>query len=277
MRRSLLFIPSNNPGMVQNANLFGADAAIFDLEDAVSVQEKDSARNLLRESLDTISGLEKIVRINGMDTPYFDADLKMLIKTTADTIMLPKAGIQEVQKLDLLLTKANSPIRILPIIELAASLLEVEAIAVLPRVDGLLLGAEDLTSDLEVERTVEGVEIAYARSKMSLACKGARIDAIDTPCTNTTSDEEVKMDALRAKQLGMNAKACIHPNQVAIVNTVFSPSHLQIKQAKRIIEAAKSAQGAFSLDGKMIDKPIIERSKKILEKAKRFNMEDHDE
>ena len=277
MRRSLLFIPSNNPGMVQNANLFGADAAIFDLEDAVSVQEKDSARNLLRESLDTISGLEKIVRINGMDTPYFDADLKMLINTTVDMIMLPKARIREVQKLDQLLTEAKSSIQILPIIELATSLLEVETIATLPRVDGLLLGAEDLTSDLEVERTTDGQEIAYARSKMSLACKGARIDAIDTPCTNTVSEEEVKMDAIRAKQLGMNAKACIHPNQVAIINTVFSPTMLQIKQAKRIIEAAKSAKGAFSLDGKMIDKPIIERSKKILEKAKRFNMEDHDE
>lgn len=283
MRRSLLFIPSNNPAMLQNADVFGSDSVIFDLEDAVNVTEKDNARNLLYYYLLEHNNLnmEVIVRINGLDTTYYKNDLEKIVSDNIDAIMLPKARINEIKKLDSLLTEIEfkkglkKNIKIIPIIELAISVLEVDIIASLPRVDGILLGAEDLSSDLEVERTKEGKEIEYARSKVAMACKAYQIDAIDTPFTDVTDNEGLQKDCNNCKVLGMNAKAAIHPNQIDIINESFLPSNKLITWAKRVMiateEANKKGLGAFSLDGKMVDKPVIERAKKILTKAERFN------
>ena len=280
MRRSLLFIPGNNPGMLQNANLFNADGVILDLEDAVSINDKDSARFLVQNFLESFSveNLEIIIRINGLDTIFYEEDLEAIIGENLDTIMVPKAHSDDLIKLDELLTKYENKlklakkIKLIPIIELCDSLLEVEKIASLPRVDGILLGAEDLTSDMEVERTATGDEIMYARSKVSLACKAYKIDAIDTPFTNTSAEDLLLKDCQTALTLGMNAKACIHPNQIITVNEVFSPSEKAIKFALRVIEASKNNPGVFSLDGKMVDKPIIERSEKVIRKAKKFGL-----
>ena len=283
MRRSLLFIPSNNPGMLQNADVFGSDSVIFDLEDAVNVTEKDNARNLLYYYLQEHSNLnmEVVVRINGLDTDYYKEDLEMIVSDNIDSIMLPKARVKELKELDSLLTeleerkKLTKRIKVLPIIELAISVLEVDEIASLPRIDGILLGAEDLSSDLEVERTKEGKEIEYARCKVAMACKAYQIDAIDTPFTDVNDNEGLKKDCLNCKVLGMNAKAAIHPNQIDIINDSFLPTQKLITWAKRVMiateEANKKGIGAFSLDGKMVDKPVIERAMKILRKAERFN------
>lgn len=283
MRRSLLFIPSNNPAMLQNADVFGSDSVIFDLEDAVNVTEKDNARNLLYYYLLEHQNLnmEVVVRINGLDTPYYKDDLDKIVSDNIDCVMLPKARIRDVKKLDSLLTEIefknhlNKQIKILPIIELAISVIEVDEIASLPRVDGILLGAEDLSSDLEVERTKLGKEIEYARSRVAYACKAYQIDAIDTPFTDVTDNKGLYDDCICCKELGMNAKAAIHPNQIDTINECFLPSEKLIKWAQRVIiateEANKKGIGAFSLDGKMVDKPVIERALKILKKAERFN------
>ena len=283
MRRSLLFIPSNNPAMLQNADVFGSDSVIFDLEDAVNVTEKDNARNLLFYYLQEHSTLnmEVVVRINGLDTEYYKDDLEKIVSDNIDAIMLPKARISYLKQLDELLTdleqrkKLTKKIKVLPIIELAISVLEVDVIASLPRVDGILLGAEDLSSDLEVERTKEGKEIEYARSKVAFACKAYQIDAIDTPFTDVNDNEGLKKDCESAKTLAMNAKAAIHPNQIDTINESFLPTQKLITWAKRVMiateEANKKGIGAFSLDGKMVDKPVIERAMKILKKAEKFN------
>lgn len=167
-------------------------------------------------------------------------------------------------------------IGVIPIIELASSILDVREIATSPRVNGLLLGAEDLSSDLEVSRTLAGDEIFYARSMIAISCRAYNIDAIDTPFTDVRNEEGLLADSQKARGLGMNAKACIHPNQIDIVNKIFSPSKEQIEQALRILKAFENAQkegkGVFSLDGKMVDKPIIERAKKTIDKAKRFGL-----
>ena len=283
MRRSLLFIPSNNPAMLQNADVFGSDSVIFDLEDAVNVTEKDNARNLLYYYLKehTNLNMEVVVRINGLDTTYYKDDLEKIVSDNIDTIMLPKARTPELLELDQLLTeieqrkKITKKIKVLPIIELALSVLEVDTIACLPRVDGILLGAEDLSSDLEVERTKEGKEIEYARSRVAMACKAYKIDAIDTPFTDVNDNEGLKKDCEVAKTLAMNAKAAIHPNQIDTINEAFLPTPKLITWAKRVMiateEANKKGIGAFSLDGKMVDKPVIERAMKILKKAEKFN------
>ncbi len=282
MRRSLLFIPSNNPAMLQNADIFGADSVIFDLEDAVNITEKDNARNLLFYYLSAHENLpmEVVVRINGLDTKYYQEDLEKIVSDNIDTIMLPKATIEYVNELDKLLTeienrkKMSKKIKVLPIIELAISVLQVDTIASLNRVDGILLGAEDLTSDMEVVRTKKGVEIEYPRAKVAMACKAYKIDAIDTPFTDVNDNLGLKEDALHAMQLGMNCKAAIHPNQLDTINEVFMPSQTQIIWASRVMKANEDANakglGVFSLDGKMVDKPVLDRARKILAKAKKF-------
>ena len=284
MRRSLLFIPGNNPSMLRNADIFQSDAVIFDLEDAVSISEKDNARKLVKNFLETTNNYpnEVIIRINGFDTPYYQADLEEIVSEKIDAIMIPKARVSEINELSEILKNLEDErniskrIKIIPIIELAISLLEVEEIAKLERVNGILLGGEDFTSDLEVERTLAGNEILYARSKIVISCKAYQIDAIDTPFTDVNRNDLLREDALFSKGLGMNAKTAIHPNQIEVINEVYSPSKEQINWATKVLIAAEEASerqlGVFSLDGKMIDKPIISRAQKIIDKAKRFKL-----
>ena len=278
MRRSLLFIPGNNPGMLQSCDIFEADAVIFDLEDAVSTTEKDSARFLVTNYLKTYKpSLEVVVRINGFDTPFYQKDLNELLKLeNLNTIMLPKARVSDLITLSKMIKDLNKNIKIIPIIEQAISLIEVEEIARFELVDGILLGAEDYTKDLEVVRTKEGNEIFYARNRIITACKAYKIDAIDTPFTDTNDTEGLVKDTLFAKSIGMNAKSAIHPNQVESINKLFTPTSKEIDYAQRVLiardEAFKKGLGVFSLDGKMVDKPVIERAEKVIEKAKKFGV-----
>jgi len=284
MRRSLLFIPSNSPAMLQNADIFGADGVIFDLEDAVSIHEKDAARTLLDTflSMYPLNHLEIIVRINQIESSIQSKELQLIVSDKIDTIMLPKATVSstmiligQLKKIEIE-KKLTKKIQIIPIIEMAESVLEVKDIAKLERVNGLLLGAEDLASDLEVSRSIDSLEILMPRAFTILAAKANKIDAIDTPFIHKDDEDGLMKDAKFAKQLGMNAKACIHPNQVEIINDIFSPSKEEIKQAQRIIEAYHKPEnmhkGAFSLDGKMVDKPIIDRALKLIDKAKAWHL-----
>ena len=285
MRRSLLFIPGNNPAMLQNSDVFESDAVIFDLEDAVSVTEKDSARNLVSLYLASLKKRvhkEVVVRINGLDTPFYGNDLKAVVCGRLDTIMLPKASVTYLRELNSLLGEIererglNKKIAVIPIIELAASVLEIEEIVKCPRVNGVLLGAEDLSGDLGVMRTKEGNEIAYPRMRLAYACAAYKIDAIDTPFTDTADGEGLEKDCRYAGNLGFKSKAAIHPNQVPVINSVFVPSQKSIEWALRVEEAARTASrkglGVFSLDGKMVDKPVISRAAKIIEKARAYGL-----
>lgn len=283
MRRSLLFIPGNNPGMLLNCDVFESDAVIFDLEDAVSIFEKDSARMLVFNYLESMKiKTEIIIRINGMDTPYYSDDLEKIVCDKLDTIMLPKARVSDLQLLDSMLVKyeknrnLTKKIAIIPIIESAISLLEVEQIVTYPRVNGVLLGAEDYTKDLEINRTKKAEEILYARNRIIVACKAYKIDAIDTPFTDVYDEDGLKKETSFVKGLGMNAKSAIHPNQIELINEIFNPAIEEINEAKRILasyeEAMKKGLGVFSLDGKMIDAPIIKRAQITIEKAQKFGV-----
>lgn len=277
MRRSILFIPGNNPGMLQSSDIFSSDAVIFDLEDAVSGTEKDSARNLVTNYLKAFRpNIEIVIRINGFDTPFYLDDLNAVLNCDIDAIMLPKARVQDILTLEEIIKSFKKDVKIIPIIEQAISLIEVEEIAKCELVDGILLGAEDYTKDLEVARTKEGNEIFYARCRVINACKAYKIDAIDTPFTDTNDEEGLLKDTKFAKSLGMNAKSAIHPNQIEVINKVFTPTEKEIEYATRVLlardEAFKKGLGVFSLDGKMVDKPVIERAEKVIEKAKRFGV-----
>ncbi|HHU20889.1 MAG TPA: CoA ester lyase [Acholeplasma sp.] len=279
MRRSLLFVPGDNPGMLQSAGVYNADAIIIDLEDSISLSNKDSARILVEEFLkDYKLNKEIIVRVNSFDSPYYKEDLETLVSDNIDTILLPKANLENTVKLDAILSKLESKknltktIKIIPLIEQVSSLLEVEDIALLNRVDGILLGAEDLTTDMGVERTKKGYEIFYPRAKVALACINAGIEAIDTPFTDTRDFIGLEEDCHMAKGLGFKAKSAIHPNHIDIINKVYSPSKEEIVYAIQVLKMAKTSKGAFSINNKMIDKPVIERAKKTIENAKAFGL-----
>jgi citrate lyase subunit beta/citryl-CoA lyase len=281
MRRSLLFIPGNSPAMLQNADVFNADSVIIDVEDAISNKEKDSARYLVFQFLNDLPNLEVeiMVRINGFDTEFYDADITMLTHPKVRAFVLPKATSKQIEQMDKILTllekerKIHRKIGIVPIIESAISVLEMEEIAKSPRVCGLLLGGEDLTSDLGVNRTKEGHELDYARGKMAMVCKAYKIDAIDTPYTFTGDDAGLSKDASKVKRLGFTAKSCIHPNQVEKINQVFSPNEKEINKAMKILLAYEQSDGGvFSLDGEMIDEPIIKRAKTLIARAERFHL-----
>jgi len=273
LRRSMLFMPGNNPAMLINADALGADSIILDLEDAVSIEEKDSARILVREALKFLSynGVETIVRINPLDNEFGLKDIEEMKKLKVDTILLPKADEEEVKLADKLLNGTDK--RIIPLIETSIGLERVyETLTASHRVDGVLLGGEDLTSDMGIKRTKEGKEIYYARCRVVAAAKAVKISAIDTPFTDTDDFEGLRKDTINAKGIGMTGKSLINPRGIDIVHSVFSPSFAEIEKAKRIMmeyqKAKEKGLGVFSLDGKMIDTPVLNRAKKLLETAK---------
>lgn len=282
MRRTMLFLPGNNPRMLMNGGIMGADSIIFDLEDAVAPDDKDAARDLVRYAMGSLDfgRCERIVRINGLDTPYWEADLEAVIPLRPDLIMPTKvSGAPYISRLTEAIAreeeKAGIPagsVRILPLLETALGIENAFSIAsASPRMVGLYLGAEDLTADLRCVRTKEGGEIAYARGRLVCAARAAGIDAYDTPFTDVEDLEGLERDARLAKALGYSGKAVISPRHVDCVNRVFSPTQDEIDYAKEVIQAVekgkRQGKGAVSLRGKMIDAPIVERAKTVLASA----------
>ena len=265
--------------MLQNADIFGADALIIDLEDAVSAVEKNAARELVKEYLKTweFGKTEVMVRINGARTDEYKRDIEAVVCAKLDAIVFPKADVESLYDLDLFLTETEAmngvtkKIAIVAIVETATGVVETDDIATMPRVRAILLGGEDLATDMEIVRTKAGAEIAYPRARVAFACKAADIDAIDTPFTDVTDGEGLEADAQTARSLGFSGKAVIHPNQIEAVHRTFSPTPEQIRWARRVITAAaipaNQKKGAFGLDGKMIDKPVIQRARRLIQKA----------
>lgn len=268
--KTLLFMPGNNPGMLQSSDILGADGIIIDLEDAVAITEKDSARILVREYLNTFETKSDVfVRINPLDTPFFYEDLESIKDLDIKGVVLPKASVDSMEALDKFLTNNNLNFDVIGLVETSLGLeMSLQILSKSKYVKGVLLGAEDLTLDLGAKRTKKSDEIAYARSRIIAVAKALQIEAIDTPWTDTDDYEGLKADTLNAKDLGMTGKALISPRHVDIVNTIFAPSEKEVQYALRVVEGVKAANekglGAFSLDGKMVDAPIIKRALNLL-------------
>ena len=256
--------------MLQNLDVFEADTVIIDFEDSVVSFDKDAARILVANFLHKydFTTTEIYIRINDANSEFFLEDVKSTNNLPITGYVLPKAMPSHILELHKLTAK-----KIIPIIETPMAVLRMEDIAILDNVSGLLLGAEDLTKELGVRRTLDATEILFTRSKLVLVCNAYNIDSIDTPWVDKDNIEGLTEDTLNAKNLGFTSKSAIHPNHVDTINTAFTPNEKEILQAKRIIKkASKSKKGAFSLDGKMVDLPIIQKAKKTLEKAKKYNL-----
>lgn len=282
LRRTMLFMPGNNPGMLLNAPILGADSVILDLEDAVSLTEKDSARILVREAIKNLdySNVELTVRVNPLDTEFGPKDIDTITRVKPDTLMVPKADPKEIKLADEMISKIEKEegfeegsIKIIPLIETAYGLENIyDVIKSSKRIVAVLLGGEDLTSDLGIKRTKEGEEIFYARNRVATACRASRIDAVDTPFTDTNDYEGLRKDTSKAKSIGMTGKAAINPRQIDTIHLVFAPAEDEIRHAKRVLdameEAKKEGKGVFSLDGKMVDAPVLNRARNTVELAK---------
>ena len=287
MRRSMLFLPGNNPNMLINGNCLGSDAIIFDLEDAVAPAEKDAARILVRNTMRYLDfrGCETIVRINSIDTPYWQLDLDTVLPCQPNLILLPKTGsAADVLAADAYMTAleeklglAPNTVGLMPLIETAMGVENAFSIASsTKRVKALFLGAEDLTADLQCKRTKEGREIEYARTRLVVAARAAGVDVYDTPFTDVNDDEGIWTDARLAKALGFTGKASISPRHVEVINAVFSPTEKEIDYAYEVLDAIETAKrqgkGAIALHGKMIDAPIVARAQRTIDMAKALGL-----
>ena len=291
MRRSMLFLPGNTPNMLINGNCLGSDAIIFDLEDAVSPAEKDAARILVRNTLRYMDfrGCETIVRINSIDTPYWQKDLDTVLPQKPNLILLPKTNsAADVQAADAYMTALEEKlgleadtVGLMPLIETALGVENAFTIATASkRVKALFLGAEDLTADLQCKRTKGGAEIAYARSRMVMAARAAGVDVYDTPFTDVNDDEGIWVDARCAKALGFTGKASISPRHVEVINQVFSPTQKEIDYAYEVMDAITLAKeqgrGVIALHGKMIDAPIVARAQQTIAAAEALGLRRED-
>lgn len=287
-RRSLLYIPGNNPGMLQNASIYGADGLLLDLEDSISLTEKDAARKLVRHALESLDfgAVERVVRVNGRDTPFFAADLEEIIPARPDAIRLPKVdSAEDVLEADRLISRLEAEhglepgsVRIQAMLETAKAIVNAASIATAsPRLMGLTLGGQDLAADLGIKATKSGLELLYARSAVVIAAKAAGILAFDTVYTDIQDLEGLREQAALAVSLGFSGKAAIHPSQIRIIHEAFSPTEKEVRKAVAVVKAAREAaerhSGVVAVDGKMVDAPVVAQAERTLELARLSGME----
>lgn len=261
--RSYLFVPANRVERFEKALQTEADAVIIDLEDAVPVELKTSARGSLIQWLNDHPQYTVMVRINAQQTPWFKDDIQLARFNNVSAIVLPKTESQA----DLLPIQDVADLDIYPLIETAQGFANVRAIAQSPQVKALMFGSIDFQLDLDMQAGYP--ELLYFRNEIVLASRLAQIEApIDGVTVDFQDLSQLQLETTQAKNLGFAGKLCIHPKQVAVVNQTFSPSEDEISWAKQILHVVNQAQHqAVSLDGKMIDLPIVLKAEKILQRA----------
>ncbi|AET69877.1 citrate lyase, beta subunit [Desulfosporosinus orientis DSM 765] len=282
LRRTMLYVPGNNPGMIRDVHIYGSDSIMIDLEDSVSVHEKDAARLLVYHSLKTLDygNTEVLVRVNALNTPYGRKDFEAMVRAKPDAIRLPKTETAEdVLEADQLISKIEQEIgmeqgtiKLFAAVESAKGVLNAQQIATASdRLIGIAIGAEDFVTDLKTTRSLEGIELLTARSLVLFAARAAGIAAVDTVFSDVEDEEGFTNEVKLIKQLGFDGKSIINPRQIDIVHKVYTPTEEEIRKSLRIIEAIKEAEekgsGVISVGGKMVDKPIVERARRVLDLA----------
>jgi citrate lyase subunit beta/citryl-CoA lyase len=278
----MLYLPGNNPNMLTRGYLFGSDGLILDLEDAVPQSEKDAARILVRGVLKhcEFGGCELTVRINGIDTEFWRDDLAAVAPHGIHGVRVPKVETPQTvrdidDELSSIESRSNIPIgtiRMFCLLETAFGVWNAYDIATASqRVTAIIPGGEDLAADLRTSRSGDGTELEWARRMMIIAARAAGVDALDTAYPRITDDEGLRREVKFTKQLGYDGKSVIHPNQIPIVHELYAPTSQEIETAKKIVSAAKEAAsrglGAISVDGRMVDLPVVRRAEFTLERA----------
>ena len=279
--RTALFVPGNRPDRVDKAVKTSADAVIIDLEDAVALTEKEASRSKVRDKILEHAERKIIVRVNSLDSPFFQGDLAEVVTGNLACLMVPKvesaAHVREINENLLKVEKekgiVEGSVSIIPLIESAGAVQDIFQIATEKtepsRIYCVAFGAADYTLDMGIEITKGGAELSYPRARIAVASRAAGIEPpLDTPFMMDLKDmEALKVDAGRAKQLGFQGKLCIHPNQIEPCHAIFSPTKEEILYAERVVkvfeEAEKEGSAAIQLDGKFIDYAVVERARRI--------------
>lgn len=287
LRRTMMFVPGANPAMLRDAILYGADSIMFDLEDAVSMKEKDSARMLVYSALKTFDyrSVETVVRINELNSGG-KQDIEAMILGGINVIRLPKTETAEdIKAVDATITEVETryqlPIgttKMMAAIESAEGVLNAREIATASnRMIGIALGAEDYVTSQKTRRYPDGQELFFARNYILHAARAAGIAAIDTVYSDVDNEDGLKREAALIKQLGFDGKSVINPRQIPIINAIYAPTESEIQNAKEVLAAIQEAEakgsGVIAINGKMVDKPIVERAYRVLAMAKAANME----
>jgi citrate lyase subunit beta/citryl-CoA lyase len=256
--RSYLFVPGDRPERIAKARASGADAVIVDLEDAVAPPNKAAAREATAGALDPAQPV--VLRINGADTGWFDDDVRLAAHAGVAAVLLPKAASVEA----IAAVRATAAKPVLALVETAAGMANLAALASAPGIARLVFGSIDFQFDLDIDDDDQAL-LAF-RSQLVLASRIANLPSpVDGVTTALDDAARIEQEARRARSLGFGAKLCIHPRQVAIVNAAFSPSAEQIAWARRVVDAAAAAGGAaVAVDGKMVDAPVLARARRLL-------------
>ena len=281
-----MFVPGNNPGMMADAHIYGPDSIMLDLEDSVTMAEKDAARLLVYNALKTIDygDTEMVVRINPLNTPYGKKDVEAVVKAGVDVIRMPKTETaDEVREVEAEILKWETELgcvgrtKIMAAIESALGIVNAYPIATASkRMMGIALGAEDYCANLKTQRTSGdnpnfGLELLLARQTIVVAARAAGIDALDTVYSNLNDTETFRREVELIKTLGFDGKSIINPRQIEIINEVFAPKEKDIEKALKILAAIKEAEakgsGVIAVNGKMVDKPVVIRAQRTIDLA----------
>lgn len=282
LHRSLLFVPGGRQEMLEKAGRFQADILCLDLEESVLPEEKAGARELVQAAVSRLAaeGRTVHVRVNSIRSEDTRDDLVAVVRPGLAGVILAKTeSARDVRQVDVLLREqelANDikpgTVELIVAIESAQALLRCEEIShASTRLVALMLGGEDFAFDMGVSRTRDGRELEHARSVIATCARAAGLVALDTPWADIEDIDGLVADAERAKAVGFGGKFVIHPSHLEPVQRVFSPSEEEIAIARRLIAAWDEAQakglGAVQLDGRMIDRPIAERARRLIEQA----------
>ncbi len=283
VRRALLYMPGDDLRKIHKAATLGVDCVCLDIEDGTAFSRKQAARVTIADALRTIDfgRSERLVRINPIGSGMEAEDLMATIDGRPDGYVLPKVeSAEEVEWLCWRLTGAEQTrgwaigsIHVLAIVETAAGIVNLREIASCDRrVAGLIFGAEDLAGDIGATRTREGWEVFYARSAVVTHAAACDLQAIDMVYLDFKDVEGLRRESLEGARMGFSGKQIIHPDQVEPVQAAFTPSDDAIARARQVVEAFEAHQaegtGAFAVDGKMVDMPIVKAAQRVLEKAR---------
>lgn len=274
----MLYIPGSQPGMLIDGDIYGADAIMLDLEDSVSLSEKDSARLMVFHMVKSRNyQTEVVVRINGLDTPYGILDIEAMVRAGVDVIRLPKTETaQDIKDVEMHIERVEKEInqlvgttKMMAAIESPLGVINAFDIAkASDRLIGIAFGAEDYVTNMKTTRTKHGVELLHARSQIVTAARAAGINAIDTVFSNLNDMDAFRREVTLIKNLGFDGKSVINPNQIEHVHNIYEPTDEEVEHAKQVMfaieEAHAKGMGVISLNGKMIDKPIVERAERVL-------------
>ena len=282
-RRALLYMPGDDRRKIEKSTTLGVDCICMDMEDGVAISHKTEARAVIAQAMKDLDfgNSERCIRINSVGSGFEKFDLAAAIATNPDSVVLPKVetaaqvrSISEYIEIYELSSKLNiGSIRLLVGVETAKGILNLKEIADADkRLDAIIFGAEDYAASIGATRTKDATEVLYARSAVVTACAANELQAIDMVYIDFRDTEGLRFEAEQGAGLGFSGKQIIHPNQVEAVQEAFTPSAEAIEYAQRVVAAfaasQKEGRGAFALDGKMIDMPLLKNAKKVLDRAK---------